>query len=269
MARRTPDAEDARYPVQAVERALDILHILAESPGLRPLGVTDIAERLKVSKSTAHRLLNTLVEYNFVSKGDPAGKYRLGWGIYQIGHRLPHGTGVHMLAAPLIHEAAKDVGETVNLAVRYGAKLVVIDSVGPAVGLKVETPRGIPHDLHASALGKALLLGLDDGVTRDLLGPGPYATPTEKSISCARDLLADLAASRKRGYTLDDEESGDGVRCVAVPVRDHRGEVVAAVSITGPAQRLTGMRLEDAAARVKRLGLEISRLIGFEGESTV
>ena len=261
-------AESARYPVQAVERALSIVNLLADSPGLRPLGVTEIAAQLGVSKSTAHRLLTTLVEFNFVARGVPAGKYRLGWAVYQVAHRLPHATGVHFMAQPLMRVVCDEVGETVNLAIRFDSRMVVVESQGPP-GLRVEMPRGVPCLMHNSAAGKALLLDLDLVALSDIVGPDPLPRTSPRTITAVRALHADLVASRKRGYTFDDEEGAEDFCCVGAPVRDHHGEIVASVSVTGPAHRLFGPRLKDAGRRLHRLALDISQGIGFAGESTM
>jgi len=260
--------ESARYPIQAVERALTIIQILADSPGLKPFGVTEIAGHLGVSKSTAHRLLTTLAQYNFVARGEPAGKYRLGWALYQVAHRLPHATGVHAIAQPLIREAALRLGETVNLAVRYESHLVIIESWGVASGLKVETPRGVPKPLHNSAAGKALIVDMDESVLRQLCGPRLEAT-TDRTIVTSEALAEDLMVCRRRGYTLDIEEADEGVHCVGVPIRDHLGQIVASLSVTGPSQRLAGKNLEEAAACIRTLALEISRAVGFTGTSVI
>lgn len=261
-------AQTVRYPVQAVERALAIIQLLADSPGLRPMGVTEVAGRLGVSKSTAHRLLTTLAGFNFVTRVEPAGKYRLGWALYQVAHRLPHAVGVHTVAQPLIRETAMRLGETVNLAVRYESRLVFIESCSAASGLKVETPRGLPQPLHNSAAGKALLLDLDEKAVRELCGARLEAS-TGNTLTTAEALGADLILSRRRGYTLDDEEAAEGVRCVGAPVRNHEGRIVASVSVTGPSQRLAGAKLEEAAACVRALALDISRGIGFLGDTTI
>lgn len=257
----------ARYPIQAVERALSIIQILADNPG-RPIGVTEIAGQLGVSKSTAHRLLTTLAQFNFVSRGETTGKYRLGWALYQVAHQLPHASGVHSVAQPLIHETALRVGETVNLAVRYDSRMVVIESWGAPTGLRFETPRGVPHPLHNCAAGKALIADFDEPFLTRLFGPHLEAG-TAKTLTTPRVLAEDLALSRRRGYTMDDEEASEGVRCVGAPVRDHEGRIVASVSVTGPSQRMKSPKLEEAAAAVRILSLQISRGVGYTGESTL
>jgi IclR family KDG regulon transcriptional repressor len=261
--------ESARYPIQAVERALRIIQFLADSPGLRPCGITDIAAHLGVSKSTAHRLVSTLAQFNFVARAEQAGKYRLGWAIYQVAHRLPHATGVHAIAQPLMRQAGDELNETVNLAVRYESKMVIVESWGASSGLRVETPRGVPQPLHFSACGKALLMDHGEEDLVRLLGRSPLAAASPRTLTSVAALDRDLRAARRQGYTLDDGEGAEGVRCVGTAVRDHRSEIVAAVSVTGPAQRLNGPKLEEATRRIRRLGLEISRAIGFAGENTI
>lgn len=222
-----------------MELALSIIQILADSPGHKPVGVTEIAGHLD----------------------------RLGWALYQTAHRLPHATGVHAVAQPLIREAAARLGETVNLAVRYEVRMVIIESCGVASGLKVETPQGVPQPLHNSAAGKALIVDLDESALCQLCGLRLEAT-TDKTLASPKALAENLVACRRRGYTLDNEETDEGVHCVGVPIRDHRGQVVASLSVTGPSQRLAGKKLEEAATCIRTLALEISRAVGFSGATT-
>jgi IclR family KDG regulon transcriptional repressor len=257
----------ARYPIQAVEKALSIIRVLAEVPGQKALGVTEIARLIGVTKSTTHRLLATLVEHSFVARDADGGRYRLGWAFYQAAQRLPQAGGVLDLAQPLLQEACSALGETVNLAVRQGAHMTIIDSQEVPSGLKVETPKGVSQPLHNSAVGKALLLDFDEAALRQLLGPGPYEVTASQTLTSCERLWANLSSARDQGYTLDDEEAIDGVRCLGAPVRDYRREIVAAVSVTGPRQRLTGDKFAETADRVRRLSLEISRRIGFTGGS--
>ncbi len=259
----------ARYPVQAVERALSIIQLLADTPGSRPMGVTEIAQRLGVSKSTAHRLLTTLVDYDMVARDERGGKYRLGWGLYKIGHRLPHTTGVHVVAQPHMERVCRSLGETVNLAILSQGRMVIIDSCGVPDGLRIELPRGVPHPLHSAASAKALIIDLPEAELHQLLGPEPFEAYTARTITTFAGLKADLAEARRRGYTLDDEEGSLGVKCVGAPVRDHRGAVVAAVSVTGPCRRISGERLVEIARQVRNLALDISRRIGFTGTATI
>jgi len=259
----------ARYPIQAVEKALSIIQVLTNSPGQKALGVTEIAGLIGVTKSTTHRLIATLAQHNFVVRDVPSGRYRLGWAFYQAAQQMSHANGVLDLAQPLLRDMCATIGETANLALRQGAHMVIVDSQEVPSGLKVETPKGIPQPLHNSALGKALLLDLDEAGLRQLLGPGPYQVTASQTVTSPDRLWVNLELARQRGYTLDDEEAIDGVRCIGAPVRDYRREIVAAVSITGPRQRLAGDKLASTAERVRGLSLDISRRIGFTGDSTV
>ncbi|RJQ06637.1 MAG: IclR family transcriptional regulator [Bacillota bacterium] len=269
MRSRESGSRTARYPIRAVERAIAIIGILADTPGLSPLGVTEIAGRLGVSKSTAHRLLTTLVDYEVVEKEQTGGRYRLGWALYRIAHRLPHTTGVHAAAQPLMEAASHEIGETVNLAILNRGQMVIIDSWSPSSGIRVSPPKGVPHPLHCAASGKALIVDLSVHELRRLLGPDPLRALTPRTLVTLAALRRDLALSRERGYTLDDEEATDGVRCLGAPIRDFGGGIVAALSVTGPARRLTDARLGDVAVRVRKLSLEVSRKLGYTGASTL
>lgn len=257
-----------KYPVQAVRRALSIIQMLAANPGQRPLGVTEIATRLGTSKSTTHRLLSTLAEFNMVAKDEDVNKYRLGWSLYELATNLPRTIGLDAVAVPLMAQASDELHETVNLAVRQVDKAVIIESFGPSAGLKVDAPKGSPFPMHGSALGKALLLDFSSAALRQLLGGDSLPVTTPRTLNSVAGLNEDLILSRRRGYTLDEEEMAEGVFCVGAPVRDYRSEIVAAVSVTGPTQRLTGEKFSQAVEKVRSLSLDISKRLGFQGEAT-
>lgn len=264
----SPPRKAARHPILAVEKAIAIIQALAEAPGQKALGITEIAGQVGVTKSTTHRLIATLAQHDFVTQDDATGRYRLGWAFYQAAQPLPRANGVLDLALPLLRETCDALGETVNLAVRRGAQMIIADAQEVQSGLKVETPIGVPQPLHNSALGKALLLDLNRSGLEQLLGPGPYEVTASRTITTVEELWANLELARQQGYTLDDEEAFDAVRCMGAAVRDYRREIVAAVSVTGPLHRMTDAKLAGASARVRDLSLEISRRIGFAGDST-
>lgn len=265
----TSSERPARYPIQAVEKALAILQVLSENADRPAMGITEIADRIGVSKSTTHRLVATLAQHNFVARQGPAGRYQLGWAFHQAAQRQAQDNGTRELALPLMQQVCGTLGETVNLGVRHGAHLIIVESQEVPTGLKVETPTGVPQPLYNSALGKALLMDMDRSAVRQLLGPGPYAAHASRTITSFGELWTNLEACRAQGYALDDEEAIDDVRCVGAPVRDYRQEIVAAVSVTGPRQRLDDDKLRVTAAAVRQLSLDVSRRMGFSGSSTV
>jgi IclR family acetate operon transcriptional repressor len=159
---------------------------------------------------------------------------------------------------------AADAGETANLGVLDGGRVVNLHKVlGPhPVRLHIDAVGGVPA--HATALGKVLLADLPADELDRRLGSRPLVRLTSKTIGDRAVLRAELARVGQRGYAVDDEECSPGLRCVAAPVRDRLGAVVAAVSVSGPARRLPRQRLVGLGSAVRAAALAISRRLGFE-----
>jgi DNA-binding IclR family transcriptional regulator len=224
--------------LSSVSKALALLEAFtAEQPGL---SLSELARRIGAHKSSAFRLLSTLTAHGFVQRS-PAGRgYRLGWKPLELAGRLRY--GLRELAAPFLEELAGKSGEIVHLSVLDGAQIVYLDKHGRSQPLTVSTRVGGRNPAHASAMGKVLLAGLSAAELRRLLGRRRLARFTPNTITDPRRLARELEAIRRQGFALDDEEAFPGIRCVAAPLRDREGRVLAAVSVTVPAQRMGARR---------------------------
>jgi DNA-binding IclR family transcriptional regulator len=260
-------AGTARRPAQAVDRALTLLEALAADPNIHAHTLTALARNLGVSKSTAHRLLSALMTHDFVAQDSITKRYRLSWGLYRLAHRVPDRSSIHAAARPLMEKAGLELQETINLGYRDGLQVIIVESWSSRQGLTIETTKGVREPLHGTSLGKSLLIDFDRDDLLKLFGDRPLPRFSPKTLTTVDELVTDIALSRSRGYTLDDEEYFAGIRCVGAPVRDHTGSVVAAVSISGPAQRLAGEGFNLATRRLGRLALDISHELGFDGSS--
>lgn len=240
-----------RGVVQSLDRALSILDVLSLNAG-PGLGLREIAARVELPKSTVHRLLATLDLRGFVIRDPASGSYRLG--LKGIRHA---GSGPEIRA--VLSHLALSSGETANLGALTGTDVIYVDRVESPQALRWELGVGSRVPAHASGMGKAILAFLDRDLVRRLL-PSKLRAHTARSITDRDALMAELAAIRRRGYAFDDEEFMDGVRCVAVPVRGGHDDVAGAVSLAGPAFRLTTevaatqiRPLQDAALRIARI----------------
>ena len=239
--------------LSSVSKALTLLDAFtAESPELT---LSELARRAGVHKSSAYRLLSTLEAHGFVERG-PAGRgYRLGWKPAELAGRLR--SELRELAAPVMEELAAKSGEIVHLSVLDGAEIVYLDKRGRSQPLTVSTTIGGRSPAHASAMGKALLSGLSDQDAERLLGSRRLQRFTPTTITDRRRLTRELEEIRRQGYAQDDEETFPGIRCVAAPLQDGEGRVLAAISVTAPTQRM-GVRRQaeirkwvtDTAARI-------------------
>lgn len=253
-----------QYTSPAVEHALAVLETLASA---QELGVTELARKLGMGKSSVHRLLATLAGQGYVEKNPQTERYRLTYKLFVVGSTATERYGLKDLAGPVMDRLSAETGETANLGVLEEDRVVNIHKVeGPhLLRLHLDLGRGVPA--HATALGKVLLAGLDPNDLDRWLRATRLTRLTPRTLTQRAPLRRALREAATRGYALDDEECSLGLRCVAAPVRDRRGAVVAGVSVSGPSQRLPSATLHRMAARVRAAGLEISRRLGYSGPS--
>jgi DNA-binding IclR family transcriptional regulator len=256
---RDSTREAASGGVQSVDRALSVLEILARRG---EAGVSELAAEIGVHKSTASRLLGALEERELVDRARDRGKYRLGFGILRLAGAIPAQLDITRQARPVFEELAARLGETVNLAVRQSHFAVNLDQArGPsAVGTYNWVGQLTP--LHATSSGKVLLAYLPDRQRRELLEAAELSRFTECTVTSVRELEAELAAVRTDGYAVSVEEYEAGLNAIAAPVRDHTGQTIAAMSVSGPAYRFTERGMHAAAPDVITAASEISLRMG-------
>lgn len=250
--------------VQSVGRAVRILELLAE--GADELGVTELGRRLGVHKATASRLVSTLAEHGLVERNPITDKYSLGFGVVRLAALVTAGLDLVRQARPVLERLAEDTGETVNLAILDGARVVNIDQIAaPHLVVNVNWV-GKRTPLHCTSSGKVLLAHLSDRQRAQLLR-GPLERLTPNTIVDKDLLQAQLLEAEVQGYAYTVEELEVGLNAVAAPVRDSTGAVVAAVSISGPVYRLTRASIPNVGRRAREWGAEISRRMGFRREA--
>lgn len=247
------------------ERCLGIIELLAEQAGTLPLG--DIAERLDLPKSAAHRLLATLVELGWAEKDPDTSFYRLTMRLAVLGQRFYVATGIPDICQPLLDRLAADSREFVRLAVVDGESLVWIAHAQGASGGLVYQPASATSTvpLHASASGKAWLatLGTERAIETVMKhgGFGDAAAYGPNVIRSVEALLREINATARRGFGLALNEAEPGVTAVAAAIRAGKaGVAVGTVSVAGPSVRLTEVRIEELAPLVVRCAAELSSL---------
>ncbi len=253
-------AGDARYRIQAIERAVAILNAFtAEEPELR---VSDLAERLGLHKSTVHRFLVNLEAAGLVERNHRTGRYRLGLRIFELGGLVMQRMDLWDEALPFLEGLVRDTGETGHLAVLDGGEAIYVERVEARRALRVPSAIGRGYPAHATNLGKVLLAYLDAGEITRIVADRGLAGFTPNTITDATQLDAELAAIRERGYAIDNEEYDEGLRCIGAPVWDHTGRVVAAIGIGGPVTRVTPLRVDELAEVVMAAARGLSRRLG-------
>jgi IclR family acetate operon transcriptional repressor len=244
--------------VQALDRGLNLLAIIAEADGL-PL--TSIAQRAGIAPSTAHRILTTLKANGFVLD-DTHGNYLIGVQAFRVGSAFLRNRKLAEVGRATLRRLMEDSGETANIAIEIDGNVVFVSQMESHRSIRAFHRPGARGPMHASSLGKAMLAALtDDAVSQKLHRVG-MPRLTEKTIVDPDALLSDLALVRKRGWAIDDEEQADGMRCVGSAIYNEHGEVIGGVSISGPVVRVTEERLGELGPMVKRAAAEITERVG-------
>lgn len=245
----TPPMDERRYeaknPVQATRRSLDIVETLAALEGAR---LSTIAEEVELPDSTVHSHLTTLMEGGYVAKeGDT---YRLGLRFLELGESTRSLRKVHRVTAPELAELAEETGEVAALMVEEGGLGVVLDSVQGEKAVPADIDPGTHVHLHASALGKAILAQLPDDEVDDVVDTHGLPAYTDETITDRAALHEELEAVRERNVAADTGERVPGSRAVATTIKDEGGRVVGSVGVSGPIGRLGDDRLDAIEERL-------------------
>jgi DNA-binding IclR family transcriptional regulator len=257
MSSRTNGTE---YKVQVLDRALAILNALATSNGC--LGSTDLGERLNLSKSTVHRLLAVLERNRFVERDLDSGRFRLGLKLVELGSIALSRFDLHRLAKPFIERLVAETGETAHLGILRQTEVVSLVNAEGHHSVRTPSTVGRRSPVHCTSQGKVLLAHQQQALVDRFLRSYRFTPFTKNTIRGAAQFRAELAEVRSQGYALDDEEFEEGLRCVGAPVRDHSGKVIAAVSIAGPAFRVTRDHLPQLVRSVVSIANELSVSLG-------
>ncbi|MDI6870439.1 MAG: IclR family transcriptional regulator [Bacillota bacterium] len=265
MTRAAAAAENRAKHVQAVDRTLAILETLAAHKKPMPLSV--LAREVGLNVSTVHRLLHTLMGRGFVQQEAESGRYKLGLKIFELGTAALSALDVRQAGRPYLEEIVRTCNETANLVVLDQEEAVYVDQVESSRQVKMIAKIGGRAPLYCTGAGKAILASLPPAERERILDRITLQRRTARTIVNLEDLRRELAEVLRRGYSLDLEEMEDGVRCVAAPVWNSFGRVVAAISVSGPSSRLNDEYLEaKLIPTVRSAALQLSRRLGFAGE---
>ena len=234
-----------------------LLDALASYPD--PVSLKELATTTGLHPSTAHRILNDMVAKRFVDRSEP-GTYRLGMRLLELGNIVKSRLNVREAALPYMQALHRKTQQTVNLSVRQGDEIVYIDrAFSERSGMQVVRAIGGRAPLHLTSIGK-LFLSVDDAkLVRAYATRTGLAGNNKNSITDLAKLERDLSLVRARGYARDNEELELGVRCMAAGVRDDAGRLIAGLSISAPADRLSDEWLDDLIATTT----DISSVLGF------
>jgi IclR family acetate operon transcriptional repressor len=250
--------------VRSLDKALAALELLADIEGDVDLG--SLATSAGLPKSTLVRLLGTLRQHNLVHQDPKTRRYRLGWALIYLGKAAERQSNLAQIMAPFLEQLANETGETASLAMLHGHRAVYIAQILSKNIIRGVPPIGSDLQLHCTAVGKILLSDFPDEGLDQLIHQYGLPRMTENTIVNAAHLRRELAQIREKGSALDNEEAEPGGRCIAAPIRDGKGHVIAALSITGPTSRLTVEQVDEYAGIVRSVADQASRSLSFSGD---
>ncbi len=254
------DADRSLAGAQVVDRVVDILEAFTR---LGPeLGVSDISRALRLKKATTHRILASLRRRGIVTQDSRSRRYRLGMKLWELGQMATSQVDWIDRVKPYLQELTDRVGETTHLAVLNDGQVLYVEKVESNHSLRMPSQVGRRLPAHCTGVGKALIAFLPEEVLQAMIARRGLASFTPATITDPERLADELALTRARGYSLDNEEIEEGLVCIGAPVRDHTSHVVAAVSIAGPSSRLRPETIDGHAQSVVMIAAAISAALG-------
>jgi len=243
----------------SIERTFAILEMLDKSR--RGWNISEMSRKLKIPKSSAHVIVLTLERLGYVKRIGNSRNYQLGLKIYGLGRSLMRDLPLPEIALPHLKWLVEQTSLTAHLGVIEKNKVVFVQKVDGGGMIKFDTYVGKAADIHCTGLGKALLANLPEQPLSDILSGEAFTHYTKMTITDPAGLREELSRVRSEGYSVDDEEEELGVRCIAAPVLNPSGEVIAAVSVTGTTFQIRPEFFKQIGATVKQASSRISRAL--------
>lgn len=246
------------YTIPNLRNACRVLDYLAQSD--HSLSSSEIADHLGIPRSTTLRILFTLEAQHFIRKEGK--QIVLGSALIHLGNKAQKSLSIRELAEPLLDKLTSFTRETSQLAILSSNKSMILEVYDSPHPLSAHSRQGTTADLHCSATGKVLLAFLNREELGPMLDQIDYQTRTSNTLSNKEDLLVELGSIRNRGYSIDEEEYHEGIRCIAAPVFDACGIAAYSIGITASTSRFTKSKIKPYANYVIRLANELTTSIG-------
>ncbi|MFC4766442.1 IclR family transcriptional regulator [Effusibacillus consociatus] len=247
--------------VQSVDRALQILEIVSSRK--EGYGVTEISKKMLLNKTSVYRMLSTLVKHGLVEQDAETERYKLGYRVLELSSTLLDSIDLRVEAKQFLKELENITNEVIHLVVYDRGEVVYIEKLEGTETLRTHSRVGTRAPMHCTSLGKAILAHLPTSEVSEIIEKYGLPKHTDKTITDKDVLLKQLIKIREQGYAVEFEENEPGVNCIASPIFDHTGKVVAAVSISGPAMRMTKQRLNELKDKIIDISQKISNRLGY------
>lgn len=244
----------------AVERALILLRYIVDHPD--GLSIREVSRSMGFSPATVQKLISALKAQGYVVQNELTERYHLGSEAVQLGLTALSRLEIRQVARPHLEALCGETGETIFLAIVRDDHAIYVDKVVSTQLVRVDAPLGVNRPYNCTSVGKILLAGMPDEKVEQLAADGAFERRTERSIVELDALRTELGRIRAQGWAQDREEYAPGSSCIGAPVRDHKGQIVAALTVSGPAARI-GEEADRLVEQVKACATAISEEMGL------
>lgn len=253
--------KDTISTVQSVDRTIKIIEVLSEHRD--GLGLTDLGNIVGMHKSTVHRLLQTLIYNGYVKQNPQNQHYHLTIKMFELGSRVIDGMDLHKIARPYLESLRDLTNEVVHLVIPDGTDIIYIDKVESNNSIRMHSRIGARSPLYSTSAGKAMMAYMPESKVKEIWFASDIIQRTPNTVVEYSQLLKVLEQVRENGYALDEEENEPNIRCIGAPIFNYHGNVVGAVSISGPTMRVTLEAIETFKEHILKYTLLISRELGY------
>jgi DNA-binding IclR family transcriptional regulator len=251
-------AEKKYYNIASLEKGIRILELLAAHG---ELSVSEAARLMATNRAGSHRFISTLKDLGYVEKNSN-NKYQPTLKIMALSQKVANRFEIRRLAKPYMHRLSMMYKETINLGLFKNQEIIHIDKIDSLEILRMDSALGDKAPAYCTGLGKSILAFLPDHELTYYLDTVDRRPLAPNTITDRDEFLAELARIRQNGYAIDDEEMNIGLRCIAAPIFDHNHYPAYAISISGPAMRLTHRTLENMKSNILKTTEDLSRKMG-------
>ncbi len=255
---------EQKNPIQVAGRIFDVMELLAESGSI---GLMDLSGELGLNKTTAYRVLSSLIYMGYARQDEATGKYEPTLKIVDMANKIMSKVDVVQIVRPHLRKLMEATGETVHFVERDGTDAVYIDKVESFTnGIQMVSRIGSRIPLYCSGVGKAMVAQMDEWEAEEIWNSSEIVSLTPYTVTDYSEFKKELELVRQRGYALDNEENEIGVRCIACSLKDVMGKVKYAFSISAPVSRMDNDRIHELTGYVLEAGREMEeQLAGGAG----
>ena len=247
-------------PVSSVMKVFAILNALAEK---KASGVTELSQKVMTSKSTVYRFLQTMKMLGVVSQEGDDDRYSLTLKLFETGAKALEHVDLVSLTEPHMTRIGELTKEALHLGIRDHDSIMYIYKVDAQYNLRMQSRIGGRNPLYSTAIGKVLLAERPESYIREIFKDIEFVPSTAKTHRSIDSLLAELEEVKKQGYGMDNEEQEEGLRCIAAPIYDRLGNVVAGLSLSFPTLRYTEEKFETYTSLLKEAAAQVSEKLGY------